>query len=66
MSLEKIESLNALGSLSSFEFLDLLEKRWVVLDRKIRSCTCGDSTWNDFHLWKSERNDIDSILEKIQ
>lgn len=66
MIVDKIENLNSLGSLSSFEFLDALEKRWVVLDRKIKSCTCGDSSWNDFHLWKSERNDIDSILENIQ
>jgi hypothetical protein len=65
MSVEKIKDLHALGSLSSFEFLDLLEKRWIALDKKIRSCTCGDSTWNEFHLWKSERHDIDSILEKI-
>jgi hypothetical protein len=65
MSTEKIKNLHAFGGLSSFEFLDLLEKRWVVLDKKIRSCTSGNSTWNDFHLWKSERHDIDSILEKI-
>jgi len=65
MKLEKIKDLHALGVLSSFEFLDLLEKRWVVLDNKIRSCTSGNSTWNDFKLWKAEWNDIDSILEKI-
>jgi len=65
MSLEKIKELYALGSLSSFEFLDALEKRWVILDKKIKSCTSADSTWNDFQLWKSEQHDIDSILEKI-
>jgi hypothetical protein len=65
MSVEKIKDLHTSGPLSSFEFLDLLEKRWVVLDKKIRACTSGDSTWNEFHLWKSERHDIDSILEKI-
>jgi len=65
MNLEKIENLNALGSLSPFEFLDLLEKRWVVLNKQITSCTSGASTWNDFQLWKSEQRDIDLILEKI-
>jgi len=65
MSLEKIKQLYALGSLSAFEFLDALEKRWVILDKKIRACTSADSTWNDFQLWKSEQHDIDSILEKI-
>lgn len=66
MSIEKIKDLYALGSLSSFEFLDLLEKRSVILDKKIRDCTCGDSTLNDFHLWKSEKHEIDCALEKIQ
>jgi hypothetical protein len=65
MRLEKIKDLHALGSLSSFEFLDLLEKRWIVLNKQITSCTSGDSSWNDFKLWKSEQNDIDLILEKI-
>lgn len=65
MNLDKIENLNALGSISSFEFLDLLEKRWIVLNKQITSCTSGDSTWDDFQLWKSEKRDIDFILEKI-
>jgi len=65
MSIEKIKDLHALGSLSSFEFLDLLEKRWIALNKQITSCTSRDSTWNDFQLWKSEQRDIDLILEKI-
>lgn len=54
-----------LGSLSEFEFFNLLERRWVFLDKKIRSCTTGDSSWNDLQLWKSERHDIDEIIEKL-
>ena len=65
MTFEEITSLYDLGNLSQFEFIDLLEKRWVVLDRKIKSCTSGDSTWNDFQLWKGERQEISDLLEKL-
>jgi hypothetical protein len=65
MTYEEITSLYDLGNLSQFEFIDLLEKRWVVLDRKIKSCTSGDSSWNDFQLWKSELHEIDDLLQKI-
>lgn len=61
----EIVDLYDLGSLSEFEFVNLLEKRWSFLDKKIRTCTSGDSSWNDFQIWKSERHDIDGILEKL-
>ena len=61
----EIVDLYDLGSLSELEFVTLLEKRWVFLDKKIRTCTSGDSSWNDFQLWKSERHDIDEILERL-
>jgi hypothetical protein len=65
MNYLEITSLYDLGNLSQFEFIDLLEKRWIVLDRKIKSCTSGDSTWNDFQFWKSEWHDIDDLLKKL-
>jgi hypothetical protein len=65
MNYSQIISLYELGNLSQFEFFDLLEKRWVVLDRKIKCCTSGDSTWNDFQLWKSEWHEIDGLLKKL-
>jgi len=61
----EIVDLYDLGSLSELEFSNLLEKRWGFLDKKIRTCTAGDSTWNDFQLWKAEKHDIDLILEKL-
>jgi hypothetical protein len=61
----EIVDLYDLGSLSELEFSNLLEKRWSFLDKKIRTCTTGDSSWNDFHAWKSEKQDIDLILEKL-
>jgi hypothetical protein len=65
MNYLEITSLYDFGNLSQFEFIDLLEKRWVVLDRKIKSCTSGDSNWNDFQLWKSERQEVSDLLEKL-
>lgn len=61
----EIVDLYDLGSLSELEFSNLLERRWTFLDKKIRTCTSGDSSWNDFQLWKSERHEIDEILEKL-
>lgn len=61
----EIVDLYDLGSLSELEFITLLERRWTFLDKKTRSCTSGDSSWNDFQLWKSERHEIDQILEKL-
>lgn len=61
----EIVDLYDLGSLSELEFVTLLEKRWVFLDKKIRTCTSGDSSWNDFQLWKSETREINEILEKL-
>jgi hypothetical protein len=65
MTYDDITGLYDLGNLSQFEFIDLLEKRSVSLDRKIKSCTSGDSTWNDFQLWKSEWHQIDELLQKL-
>jgi hypothetical protein len=65
MTFLEITSLYDLGNLSQFEFVDALEKRSVSLDRKIKSCTSGDSTWNDFQLWKSEWHEIEDLLQKI-
>jgi len=61
----EIVDLYDLGSLSELEFSNLLEKRWSFLDKKIRTCTTGDSSLNDFHAWKAEKQDVDLILEKI-
>lgn len=61
----EIVDLYDLGSLSEFEFVNLLEKRWCFLDNKTRTCTSGDSSWNDFQLWKSETREINEILEKL-
>ena len=61
----EIVDLYDLGSLSELEFSNLLERRWVFLDKKIRTCTSGDSSWNDFQLWKSETHEINEILEKL-
>jgi hypothetical protein len=65
LPLAEIVDLYDLGSLSELEFSNLLEKRWSFLDKKIRTCTTGDSSWNDFHAWKAEKQDVDLILEKI-
>jgi len=65
VNIEEIQCNYDLGSLSKVEFLDLLEKRWVFLDRKIKQVTTKDCSWNDFQLWKSEKHDIDLIVEKI-
>jgi hypothetical protein len=65
MTFDDITGIYDLGNLSQFEFIDLLEKRSVSLDRRIKSCTPEDSTWNDFQLWKSEKHDIDELLEKL-
>ena len=65
MTYDDITGLYDLGNLSQFELIDLLEKRSVSLDRKIKSCTSGDSSWNDFQLWKAEKHDVDSLLEKL-
>ena len=65
MTYDDITGLYDLGNLSQFEFIDLLEKRSVSLDRKIKSCTSGDSTWNDFQLWKSEWHEIEELLQKL-
>jgi hypothetical protein len=65
MTFDDITGLYDLGNLSQFEFIDLLEKRSVFLDKKIKTCTSGDSTWNDFQLWKSEWHDIDNLLKKL-
>lgn len=61
----EIVDLHDIGSLSELEFFNLLEKRWTFLDKKIRTCTTGDSSWNDFQLWKSETQEIDEIIEKF-
>jgi hypothetical protein len=61
----EIVDLYELGSLSELEFSNLLLRRWVFIDKKIRTCTSGDSSWNDFQLWKSERHEIEQTLEKI-
>ena len=61
----EIVDLYDIGSLSELEFVTLLERRWIFLDKKIRTCTSGDSSWNDFQLWKSERHDIYEIFEKL-
>jgi hypothetical protein len=61
--LGEIVDLYDLGSLSELEFITLLERRWTFLDKKIRTCTSGDSSWNDFQLWRSERHEIDEILD---
>jgi len=65
MNLDEITLLYDFGNLSQFEFVDALEKRSVSLGRKIKSCTTGDSTWNDFQMWKDEKQDIENIFEKI-
>jgi len=65
MTFLEITSLYDLENLSRFEFIDLLEKRWIVLNRKIKSCTSGDSTWNDFQMWKGERQEVSDLLEKL-
>jgi hypothetical protein len=61
----EIVDLYDLGSLSELEFTNLLERRWCFLDKKIRTCTTGDSTWCEFQEWKAEVNDINEILEKL-
>lgn len=61
----EIVDLYDLGSLSELEFVTLLERRWTFLDKKTRTCTSGNSSWNDFQLWKSETREIDEILEKL-
>ena len=61
----EIVDLYDLGSLSELEFVNLLERRSVFLDKKIRTCTSGDSSWNDFQMWKSEKQEISEILEKF-
>jgi hypothetical protein len=61
----EIVDLYDLGSLSEFEFVNLLERRWTFLDKKTRTCTSADSSWNDFQLWKSETREINEILEKL-
>jgi hypothetical protein len=65
MTFDDITGLYDLGNLSQFELIDLLEKRSVSLDRKIKSCTSGDSTWNDFQLWRGERQEVSDLLEKL-
>jgi hypothetical protein len=65
MTLEQIENLYRLGALSEIEFSDMLNKRCNALNKRINECTSGDSTWNDFQLWKAERYDINEILEKM-
>lgn len=62
----EIVDLYELGSLSEFEFVTLLERRWKFLDKKIRTCTTGNSSWNDFQLWKSERHEIYEIYETLE
>jgi hypothetical protein len=65
VKIDEIIDLHEMGGLSRFEFINLLEKRWCVLDRQIKKCTSGDSTWNDFQLWKGERQEISDLLEKL-
>lgn len=65
MTFEDITGLYDFGSLSEFEFVDALEKRSVSLERKIKTCTTADSSWNDFQLWKAEKHDVDSLLKKL-
>ena len=65
MKLDEIIDLHEMGGIEKIEFINLLEKRWSVLNREIRKATSGDSTWNDFQIWKGELQDINNILEKI-
>jgi hypothetical protein len=65
MKLNEIIDLHEIGGIEQIEFINLLEKRWTVLNKQIRKATSGDSTWNDFQMWKSEIQDINNILEKI-
>lgn len=65
MKLDEIIDLNEIGGIEKIEFINLLEKRWSVLNKQINKATTGDCSWNDFQMWKSELQDINNVLEKI-